>query len=98
MWSKGSTSDSPQEVSQPIEASQQLTVAITTDVETWYLNNFPDGDTRFVWAQVYETLVRLTPDLQLTEGMAVRNGAQRQPQLAAPQWAPGAARGAALLR
>jgi len=55
---------------QPAQAAQQLTVAITTDVETWYLDKFPEGDARFVWAQVYETLVRLTPDLKLTEGLA----------------------------
>ncbi len=59
-----------QEPREPTEAAQQLTVAITTDVETWYLDKFPEGDARFVWAQVYETLVRLTPDLQLTEGLA----------------------------
>ncbi len=54
----------------PEQVGQRLTVAITTDVETWYLDKFPEGDARFVWAQVYETLVRLTPDLQLTDGLA----------------------------
>jgi len=50
---------------------QELTIGISTDVESWYLDRFPDGDARFVWAQVYETLVRLTPDLQLIPGLAI---------------------------
>ncbi len=50
---------------------QELTIGISTDVESWYLDRFPDGDARFVWAQVYETLVRLTPDLELIPGLAI---------------------------
>ncbi|MDD2421934.1 MAG: ABC transporter substrate-binding protein [Heliobacteriaceae bacterium] len=49
---------------------QVLTVAIGTDVENWDISKFPDGDARFVWSQVYETLVRLDPDLKLVPGLA----------------------------
>ena len=52
------------------EVLQELTVAISTDVDNWYLDRFPDGDARFVWAQVYETLVRLNTDLKLGPGLA----------------------------
>lgn len=48
-----------------------LRVGISTDVETWSFNEFPAGDARYVWSQVYETLVRLTPDLKITPGLAV---------------------------
>ncbi|MFO7946294.1 MAG: ABC transporter substrate-binding protein [Armatimonadota bacterium] len=49
---------------------QILRIGISTDVDNWFLDRFPDGDARFVWSQVYGTLVRLTPDLELTEGLA----------------------------
>ncbi|MDD2422559.1 MAG: ABC transporter substrate-binding protein, partial [Heliobacteriaceae bacterium] len=49
---------------------QVLTVAIGTDVDNWDISKFPDGDARFVWSQVYETLVRLDPDLKLVPGLA----------------------------
>ncbi|MCL0034916.1 hypothetical protein M1N21_03290 [Dehalococcoidia bacterium] len=41
---------------------QELTVGISTDVEHWFLDKFPGGDARFVWSQIYETLVRVDPD------------------------------------
>lgn len=50
--------------------SRELTVGISTDVNNWYLDKFPDGDGRFVWSQVYETLVRLDPDLNIVPGLA----------------------------
>lgn len=56
--------------SRPDEPAEVLRVGISTDVDNWSLNRFPDGDARFVWSQVYGTLVRLTPDLELTEGLA----------------------------
>lgn len=51
-------------------ASQELTVGISTDVNNWYLEKFPDGDGRFVWSQIYETLVRLDTDLNVIPGLA----------------------------
>jgi peptide/nickel transport system substrate-binding protein len=48
----------------------ELTVGISTDVNNWYLSQFPDGDGRFVWSQVYETLVRLDTDLNIEPGLA----------------------------
>ncbi len=45
-------------------------MGISSDVNNWYLDKFADGDARFVWAQVYETLVRLDSDLKITPGLA----------------------------
>jgi peptide/nickel transport system substrate-binding protein len=50
--------------------AEVLTVGISTDVNNWYLSQFPDGDGRFVWSQVYETLVRLDTDLNIVPGLA----------------------------
>lgn len=47
-----------------------LVVAISSDVNNWYLDKFADGDARFVWAQVFGTLVRLDGDLNLAPGLA----------------------------
>ena len=47
-----------------------LRVGISTDVEHWSFREFPGGDARFVWSQVYETLVRLTRDLKIVPGLA----------------------------
>lgn len=52
-------------------AESTLFVGISTDVANWSSREFPGGDARFVWSQVYETLVRLTPDLQVEPGLAV---------------------------
>ena len=49
---------------------QELTVGISTDVEHWDLNKFPGGDARFVWSQVFETLVRVDTDLKIQPGLA----------------------------
>ena len=49
---------------------QVLKVAIGTDINTWDIDKFPDGDARFVWSQIYETLVRLDADLNLVPGLA----------------------------
>ncbi|MCL0066353.1 ABC transporter substrate-binding protein [Thermodesulfovibrionales bacterium] len=49
---------------------QELTVGISTDVEHWFLDKFPGGDARFVWSQIYETLVRVDPDLKIQPGLA----------------------------
>jgi peptide/nickel transport system substrate-binding protein len=49
---------------------QVLTIAIGSDINTWDITQFPDGDARFVWAQIYETLVRLDEDLNLIPGLA----------------------------
>jgi peptide/nickel transport system substrate-binding protein len=49
---------------------QVLNVAIGTDINTWNITKFPAGDARFVWAQIYETLVRLDSDLNLVPGLA----------------------------
>ncbi|MBC7347705.1 MAG: ABC transporter substrate-binding protein, partial [Clostridia bacterium] len=51
-------------------SSPVLKVAIASDVNTWDISQFPDGDARFVWAQIYETLVRLDEDLNLVPGLA----------------------------
>ncbi|WP_305063714.1 ABC transporter substrate-binding protein [Methanococcoides sp.] len=51
-------------------ATNELVVAISTDVNNWYLDKFPGGDGRFVWSQVYETLVRLDTDLNIVPGLA----------------------------
>lgn len=52
------------------ESQQVLKVAIATDVNTWDITQFPDGDARFVWSQAYETLVRLDEDLNVIPGLA----------------------------
>jgi peptide/nickel transport system substrate-binding protein len=52
------------------EQEQVLKVAIGTDINTWDIVKFPDGDARFAWSQIYETLVRLDKDLNLTPGLA----------------------------
>jgi peptide/nickel transport system substrate-binding protein len=49
---------------------QELTVGISTDVDHWHLDKFPGGDARFVWSQIYETLVRVDPDLKIQPGLA----------------------------
>ncbi|WP_027399028.1 ABC transporter substrate-binding protein [Anaerovorax odorimutans] len=49
---------------------QVLKVGIGTDINTWDIVNFPDGDARFVWAQIYDTLVRLDSDLNMVPGLA----------------------------
>jgi peptide/nickel transport system substrate-binding protein len=49
---------------------QVLKVAIGTDINTWDIARFPAGDTRFVWSQIYETLVRLDQDLKMVPGLA----------------------------
>ncbi|MBT9159731.1 MAG: ABC transporter substrate-binding protein [Dehalococcoidia bacterium] len=53
-----------------VEVPQELTVGISTDVEHWCLDKFPGGDARFVWSQIYETLVRVDPDLKVQPGLA----------------------------
>jgi len=50
--------------------NQVLHIGIGTDVANWDIIQFPDGDARFVWSQIYETLVRLDPDLKLIPGLA----------------------------
>lgn len=68
------TTSSPEEGQQgagPGDAPEQvLRVAIGSDINTWDIVQFPDGDARFVWAQIYETLVRLDEDLNLIPGLA----------------------------
>jgi len=56
----------------PTEKKNQKTllVAISSDVNNWYLEQFADGDARFVWAQVYGTLVRLDVDMSMVPGLA----------------------------
>ncbi len=53
------------------EVAETLQVGIGTDVEHWSPMQFPDGDARFVWSQVFETLVRLTPELEMVPGLAL---------------------------
>ena len=62
----------PQEESktEQILLEQVLKVAIGTDINTWDIVQFPDGDARFIWSQIYETLVRLDSDLNLIPGLA----------------------------
>ncbi|MFA6807755.1 MAG: ABC transporter substrate-binding protein [Eubacteriales bacterium] len=55
---------------QEAKQEQVLKVAIGTDINTWDIVKFPDGDARFVWSQMYETLVRLDSDLNLVPGLA----------------------------
>ena len=58
-------------ISPPEEVfKQELVVGMSTDVDNWYLDKFPYGDARFVWSQVYETLVRLDTDLKIQPGLA----------------------------
>lgn len=52
------------------QPEQTLKVGISTDINTWDITQFPDGDARFVWSQIYETLVRLDEDLNLVPGLA----------------------------
>ncbi|MBC7107708.1 MAG: ABC transporter substrate-binding protein [Methanomassiliicoccales archaeon] len=52
------------------ENEDTLIVAISSDVKNWYLTQFADGDARFVWAQIYGTLIRLDTDLNLIPGLA----------------------------
>lgn len=52
------------------QKEQVLKVAIGTEINTWDIDQFPDGDGRFVWSQIYETLVRLDTDLQIVPGLA----------------------------
>jgi peptide/nickel transport system substrate-binding protein len=52
------------------ENSQELVIGISSDVSNWYFDKFADGDARFVWSQIYETLVRLDSDLNITPGLA----------------------------
>jgi len=59
-----------QPTAQTTGPKQVLRVAVGTDVNTWDINKFPDGDARFVWSQIYETLVRLDADLHLIPGLA----------------------------
>ncbi|MDD3268522.1 MAG: ABC transporter substrate-binding protein [Syntrophomonadaceae bacterium] len=56
--------------SQDAKTEQVLKVAIGTEINTWDIAQFPDGDARFVWSQLYETLVRLDSDLKLIPGLA----------------------------
>jgi len=53
------------------QTDQMLKIGIGTDVPNWDIVQFPDGDARFVWSQIYETLVRLDADLKLIPGLAV---------------------------
>lgn len=66
----GAAKSTGSEKAGPEQALQELVVGISTDVNNWNIELFPDGDGRFVWSQVYETLVRLDPDLQLKPGLA----------------------------
>ncbi|WP_406655836.1 ABC transporter substrate-binding protein [Methanolobus sp. ZRKC2] len=50
--------------------TNELTVGISSDVNNWYLSQFPAGDGRFVWSQIYETLIRLDTDLNIEPGLA----------------------------
>jgi len=52
------------------QTDQVLQIGIGTDVANWDIVQFPDGDARFVWSQIYETLVRLDSDLKLMPGLA----------------------------
>lgn len=45
-------------------------MGISSDVNNWYLDRFAEGDARFVWSQVYETLVRLDSDMNITLRLA----------------------------
>lgn len=60
-----------EENAQDIEVPQMIRVAISTDVQVWDRVSFPGGDSRFVWSQVYETLVRLDTGLNEQPGLAV---------------------------
>ena len=57
-------------IMQSSEGDGDLRVAISSDVNSWYLTAFPDGDARYVWAQVFETLIRLDTDLNMVPGLA----------------------------
>ncbi|MBN1109240.1 MAG: hypothetical protein JXA45_00620 [Methanomassiliicoccales archaeon] len=52
------------------EEDNELRIAISSDVNSWYLTAFPDGDARYVWAQVFETLIRLDTNLDMVPGLA----------------------------
>lgn len=52
------------------DVEQVLKVGIGTDINTWDITAFPEGDGRFVWSQIYETLVRLDTELNMVAGLA----------------------------
>lgn len=51
-------------------SEQVLTIGMSTDVPIWHISQFPGGDGRFVWSQIYETLVRVDTDLNIQPGLA----------------------------
>ncbi|MBT9142456.1 MAG: hypothetical protein DDT29_00850 [Dehalococcoidia bacterium] len=53
-----------------VGASKSLVLAVSSDVNNWDLVRFPDGDARFAWSQIYETLVRLDTELNEVPGLA----------------------------
>lgn len=55
---------------EPAGEDQIIKVAVSTDVTGWSNTAFANGDGRFVWAQVYETLVRLDEELNHIPGLA----------------------------
>jgi peptide/nickel transport system substrate-binding protein len=71
-----------QKVSKTGSANQELVVAVSSDVMNWDLEKFPDGDARFVWSQIYETLVRLSTDLKEQPGLA----ASWEPAAGGSEW------------
>ncbi len=51
-------------------SEKSLVLAVSSDVNNWDLVRFPDGDARFAWSQIYETLVRLDTELNEVPGLA----------------------------
>lgn len=54
----------------PATNRSTLVAAISADVPSWYLDQGVEGDARYVWAQVYDTLVRYDNNLNLISGLA----------------------------
>jgi peptide/nickel transport system substrate-binding protein len=54
----------------PVANRSTLVAAIGADVQNWYLDQGVEGDARYVWAQVYDTLVRYDNNLNLISGLA----------------------------
>lgn len=67
---QGETQQGETQQDETANVEQILRVGIGTDINTWGIDNFPDGDGRFVWAQIYETLVRLDENLNMVPGLA----------------------------
>ena len=68
---KSPAAEAPAEKPEEAQYCDTLRVAISSDVSQWDIVVFPSGDGRFVWNQIYDTLVRLDKDLNMIPGLAL---------------------------